>query len=88
MYFILLFSYGTKDVFSDICSWISGDILHNADIICITGTLAAKLKIHAKLSAQLAFRTQVLFDTDRLLQKAKSRNRDFECHLYTAGIVY
>ena len=37
----------------------------------LTGALAAKLKIHAKLSAQLAFRTQVLFDTDRLMQKAK-----------------
>ena len=37
----------------------------------LTGTLAAKLKAHAKLSAQLAFRTQILFDTDRLLQKAK-----------------
>ena len=34
--------------------------------------LAAKLKMHAKLSSQLAFRAQVLFDTDRLLQKAKS----------------
>lgn len=38
----------------------------------LTGTLAAKLKMHAKLSSQIAFRTQVLFDTDRLLQKAKS----------------
>ena len=37
----------------------------------LTGALAAKLKMHAKLSAQLAFRTQVLFDTDRLMQKAK-----------------
>ena len=37
----------------------------------LTGALAAKLKTHAKLSAQLAFRTQILFDTDRLLQKAK-----------------
>ena len=37
----------------------------------LTGALAAKLKTHAKLSAQLAFRTQVLFDTDRLLQMAK-----------------
>ena len=38
----------------------------------LTGALAAKLKTHAKLSTQLAFRAQVLFDTDRLLQKAKS----------------
>ena len=37
----------------------------------LTGTLAAKLKTHAKLSAQLAFRTQILFDTDRLLQREK-----------------
>ena len=37
----------------------------------LTGALAAKLKTHAKLSAQLAFRTQILFDTDRLLQKAR-----------------
>ena len=40
----------------------------------LTGTLAAKLKNHARLSAQLAFRTQILFDTDQLLQKAKSSN--------------
>ena len=39
----------------------------------LTGALAAKLKTHAKLSAQLAFRTQVLFDTDRLLQKEKGQ---------------
>lgn len=37
----------------------------------ITGTLANKLKTHAKQSAQAAFRTQVLFDTNQLLQKAK-----------------
>ena len=37
----------------------------------LTGALAAKLKTHAKMSAQLAFRTQVLFDTDRLMQKAE-----------------
>ena len=37
----------------------------------LMGVLAAKLKTHAKLSAQLAFRTQILFDTDCLIQKAK-----------------
>ena len=43
-------------------------------LVCsvLTGTLSAKLKMHARISSQLAFRTQVLFDTDRLLQKAKS----------------
>ncbi len=38
----------------------------------LTGTLASKLKAHAKLSAQAAFRTQILFDTNRLLQKDQS----------------
>ena len=32
----------------------------------ITGTLASKLKAHARLSAQAAFRTKVLFDTNQL----------------------
>lgn len=40
----------------------------------ITGTLANKLKSHAKQSAQAAFRTQILFDTNRLLQKAEDEN--------------
>ncbi len=37
----------------------------------ITGTLADKLKSHAKQAAQSAFRTKVLFDTNQLLHKAK-----------------
>lgn len=40
----------------------------------ITGTLASKLKAHAKLSAQAAFRTKVLFDTNQLLQQAQDDN--------------
>ena len=44
----------------------------------LPGTLAAKLKMHARLSAQLAFRTQILFDTDRLLQKARSQKEILE----------
>ena len=36
----------------------------------ITGTLASKLKSQAKLSAQAAFRTKVLLETNQLLQKA------------------
>lgn len=40
----------------------------------LTGTLASKLKDHARLSARSAFRVQVLFDTDRMLQKAKSND--------------
>ena len=38
----------------------------------ITGTLASKLKSQAKMSAQTAFRTKVLLDTNLLLQKAQS----------------
>lgn len=40
----------------------------------ITGTLASKLKSHARLSAQAAFRTKVLLDTNQLLQKAKDND--------------
>lgn len=43
----------------------------------ITGTLAAKLKSHAKLSAQAAFRTKVLLDTNQLLQKAQDNDDIF-----------
>lgn len=37
----------------------------------ITGTLAARLKAQAKLSAGDAYRTKLLFDTNRILQGAK-----------------
>lgn len=40
----------------------------------ITGSLASKLKSHAKRSAQVAWRTKLLFETDQNLQKA--RNQD------------
>lgn len=40
----------------------------------ITGTLANKLKNHAKQSAQSAFRTKILFDTNQQLQKAETEN--------------
>ena len=36
----------------------------------LTGTLAAKLKAHAQLSARDAYRTKLLFDMNRQLQKA------------------
>ena len=38
----------------------------------ITGTLANRLKENAKQSARAAFRTKSLFDTNKLLQKAKT----------------
>ena len=39
----------------------------------ITGSFAARLKIHARQSAQSAFRMKVLFDTNQLLQKASGQ---------------
>lgn len=38
----------------------------------LTSSLATKLKSHAKQTAQAAFRTKVLFDTNQLLQKLES----------------
>ena len=40
----------------------------------ISSTLAIKLKSQAKQSAQAAFRTKILFDTNQLLQKADSKD--------------
>lgn len=40
----------------------------------LTSSLAVKLKNHAKQSAQAAFRTKVLLDTNQSLQQAKSRD--------------
>ena len=39
----------------------------------ITGSLASKLKSHAKRSAQVAWRTKLLFETNQDLQKARSQ---------------
>lgn len=40
----------------------------------LTSSLAVKLKNHARQTAQAAYRTKVLFDTNQLLQQAKSKN--------------
>jgi len=40
----------------------------------ISSTLAIKLKDHAKKSAQSAYRTKILFDTNQLLQRADNEN--------------
>lgn len=40
----------------------------------LTGTLAIRLKNHAKQAAQAAYRTKVLFDTNQLLQQAKDKS--------------
>ncbi len=44
----------------------------------ITGTLAAKLKNHAKQSALSAYRTRVLLDTNQLLNQADTREDIFD----------
>ena len=39
----------------------------------LTGSLASKLKTHAKRSAQVAWRTKLLFETNQNLQKARTQ---------------
>lgn len=39
----------------------------------LTGSLAARLKNHARQAAQAAYRTKILFDTNQLLQQAKDK---------------
>lgn len=40
----------------------------------VAGTLVTRLKNHARQSAEVAFRTRILFDTNCLLQQAKDRD--------------
>lgn len=40
----------------------------------LTGSLAVRLKNHAKQSAQAAYRTKILFDTNQLLERVKDKN--------------
>lgn len=40
----------------------------------LTGTLAVRIKQNAKKSAQMAYRTKVLLDTNQLLQKTRSKS--------------
>lgn len=40
----------------------------------ITSSLATKIKLHARQSAQTAFRTKILFDTNQQLQKGQGKN--------------
>ncbi len=40
----------------------------------LTGTLAVKIKQHARQSAKTAYRTKILFETNQVLQKATSKN--------------
>ena len=44
----------------------------------VTGSIAARMKSHAKQSAQTAYRTKILLDTNQMLAKAKSADEIFE----------
>ena len=44
----------------------------------VTGSIAARMKSHAKQSAQAAYRTKILLDTNQMLAKAKSADKIFE----------
>ena len=44
----------------------------------VTGSIAARMKSNAKQSAQAAYRTKILLDTNQMLAKAKSADEIFE----------
>ena len=44
----------------------------------VTGSIAARMKSHAKQSSQTAYRTKILLDTNQMLAKAKSADEIFE----------
>ena len=44
----------------------------------VTGSIAARMKNHAKQSAQAAYRTKILLDTNQMLSKAKNADEIFE----------
>ena len=44
----------------------------------VTGSIAARMKSHAKQSAQTAYRTKILLDTNQMLAKAKSADKILE----------
>ncbi len=44
----------------------------------VTGSIAARMKSHAKQSAQTAYRTKILLDTNQMLAKAKNADEIFE----------
>lgn len=44
----------------------------------VTGSIAARMKSHAKQSSQTAYRTKILLDTNQMLAKAKSSGEIFE----------
>ena len=78
---VILFNYFLTEPHLSLLAYGSGYpvtfvIMLGASIL--TGTLAAKLKAHAQLSAHDAFRTKLLFDTNQQLQKAQSKEDAYQ----------
>ena len=78
---VILFNYFLTEPHLSLLAYGSGYpvtfvIMLGASIL--TGTLAAKLKTHAQLSAHDAFRTKLLFDTNQQLQKAQSEEDAYQ----------
>lgn len=57
--FVLLFPYGTKNVISDVCSWISGNFCDHVNIFCHYWNTCSKIKNTCK-----AFSTICISYTD------------------------
>ena len=78
---VILFNYFLTEPHLSLLAYGSGYpvtfvIMLGASIL--TGTLAAKLKANAQLSAHDAFRTKLLFDTNQQLQKAQSEEDAYQ----------
>ena len=72
---VILFNYFLTEPRLSLSSYDSGYPITFAimlGIALLTGTLAAKLKAHARLSARDAYRTKLLFDMNQQLQKAET----------------
>ena len=70
---VILFNYFLTEPRLSLLAYDSGYPITFAimlGIALLTGTLAAKLKAHAQLSARDVYRTKILFDTNQQLQKA------------------
>lgn len=78
---VILFNYFLTEPRLSLSSYDSGYPITFAimlGIALLTGTLAAKLKAHAQLSARDAYRTKILFDTNQLLQKAATSENVYQ----------
>ena len=78
---VILFNYFLTEPRLSLSSYDSGypvTFVIMLGIALLTGTLAAKLKAHAQLSARDAYRTKILFDTNQLLQKAATSENVYQ----------